>query len=527
MLVELAVQDLGVIERLSLVLGPGMTAVTGETGAGKTLVVTAIDLLVGGRADAAMVATGRAEAVVEGRFDDAGTEIVVRRVVPADGRSRAYIDGRLATVGELAELGAHLVDLHGQHAHQSLLRTSVQRDALDRFGGIDLAPRAALRAERAEIDASLDALGGDERARARELDLLRFQVAELDEAALDPGEDAALDAEETLLGDAAAHRQAAARAAELLGGDDGVGTQLGLARAALAGRAPFETAEARLQGLAAEVADVARDLYGAAEQIVDDPERLEAIRVRRQLIHDLQRKYGATVEDVLAFRDSAAERLAELESHDARAAALDERRRALTDELRRADEVIGAARREAGPRMAADAQAFLAGLALPDGVLSVALDPERVDEVELLFSANPGNPARPLRKVASGGELARVMLALRLVLTAGPDTLVFDEVDAGIGGSAALAVGRSLAALGADHQVLVVTHLPQVAAYADAQVAVTKTRGKGTSTTTAAVLDPQERIHELSRMLAGTADSDAANDAAAELVATAASERGR
>src|SRR5690606_18064257 len=164
MLSELAVHDLGVIEELSLVLGPGMTAVTGETGAGKTLVVTAIDLLVGGRADAAMVAPGRPEAVVEGRFDDGGREVVVRRVVPADGRSRAYIDGRLATVGELAELGTRLVDLHGQHAHQSLLRTAAQRDALDAYGGVDLGPRERLRAERAEVARALADLGGDERA---------------------------------------------------------------------------------------------------------------------------------------------------------------------------------------------------------------------------------------------------------------------------------------------------------------------------------------------------------------------------
>jgi DNA repair protein RecN (Recombination protein N) len=528
MLVELAVQDLGVIERLSLVLGPGMTAVTGETGAGKTLVVTAIDLLVGGRADAGMVATGADEAVVEGRFEDQGAEIVVRRVVPAEGRSRAYIDGRLATVGELAELGARLVDLHGQHAHQSLLRTSVQRDALDRFGDIDLAPRAALRAEQAEIEAALQALGGDERARAREIDLLRFQVTELDAAGLQAGEDEALDAEETLLADATSHREAAGVAAEVLAGDEGVETLLGMARAALAGRTPFEPIEQRLKVVSAEVADLARELHTAAEQIADDPERLAEIRVRRQLIHDLRRKYGSTIDEIAAFRDEAAGRLAELESHDARAAELDRRLRAVLRDLRAADAAIGEARQAAAPQLATRAETYLRGLALPDGRLSVALDPARVDEVELLFTANPGSPMRPLRKVASGGELARVMLALRLVLTAGPETLVFDEVDAGIGGSAALAVGRSLAELGGAHQVLVVTHLPQVAAYADAQVAVTKSTARGgATTTTAALLGEHERILELSRMLAGTAESDTANEAAAELVATATAERGR
>ena len=265
----------------------------------------------------------------------------MRRVVPADGRSRAYIDGRLATVGELAELGARLVDLHGQHAHQSLLRTSVQRDALDRFGAVDLAPRAALRAEQSEIEAALQALGGDERARAREIDLLRFQVGELDDAALQDGEDESLDAEETLLGDATAHREAAGAAAEVLAGEEGVETLLGMARAALAGRAPFESVEARLKAVTAEVTDLARELHAAVEQIADDPERLAEIRVRRQLIHDLQRKYGSTVEEVRAFRDEAAERLAELESHDARAVELDRRLRVVQRDLREADAAVG------------------------------------------------------------------------------------------------------------------------------------------------------------------------------------------
>src|SRR3954470_22408620 len=215
MLVELAVRDLGVISELRLVLGSGMTALTGETGAGKTLVVEALDLLLGGRADGSLVRAGRPEATVEGRFEADGGEVGVARTVPAEGRSRAYLNGRMATVSELAAVGARLVDLHGQHAHQSLLAPAVQRDALDRFAGIDLGPLESARGQVAEVDRQLAALGGDSGARAREIDLLRFQLDEIRAAGVsDPAEDDALDAEEDSLGDAVAHREAAQAAAE-------------------------------------------------------------------------------------------------------------------------------------------------------------------------------------------------------------------------------------------------------------------------------------------------------------------------
>jgi DNA repair protein RecN (Recombination protein N) len=529
MLLELAVTDLGVIDELALVLGPGMTAVTGETGAGKTLVVTAIDLLVGGRADALLVAPGRAEAVVEGRFVDPATdeEIVVRRVVPADGRSRAYIDGRLATAGELAEVGARFVDLHGQHAHQSLLASAAQRDALDAAGGIDLGTRRQLREERDELVRQRDALGGDEQARAREVDLLRYQVEELARAALVEDEDTVLEAEEAALADASAHIEAALRAAGALDADEGAEALVGEARAALGERAPFAGIVDRLRTVAAELADLSHELRQLGESITDDPERLAAVQARRQTIHELSRKYGPTVDDVLAYAAESEQRLADLEQRDERAQALDaslaEVEGALADEAAR----IGDQRRDAAPLLARRAVAHLRDLALPQGRLDVEVGPDAGDAVEFLFAADPGGPLRPLRRVASGGELARVMLALRLVLTAGPDTLVFDEVDAGIGGTAALAVGRSLAALGTDHQVLVVTHLPQVAAYADAQVAVSKQARRGRTRTEARLVDGEERVVELSRMLSGSPGSDSAQEHAAELIASAAAERGR
>jgi DNA repair protein RecN (Recombination protein N) len=547
MLVELAVRDLGVIAELRLVLGRGMAAVTGETGAGKTMVVDAIELLVGGRADPTLVRTGAAEAWVEGRFvrggsshddPDAPDEVVITRAVPRSGRSRAYVDGRLATAGELADLGARLVDLHGQHAHQSLLHPAAQRDALDRFAEIDLAPLRAARVAVHDLVDELARLGGDERARERELDLVRYQVDEIDAASLTgPDEDAELEAEEDVLADAAAHRDAAVAAGTALTGDgelaaaDGPSSAadgVGVAVAAIAGRAPFADAEGRLRALAAELADIAAEVRSAGEAIDEDPERLEAVRQRRQLLHDLRRKYGETLGEVIAEGDRLRARLAELEGHDARAAQLDgELTEARAAEATEAA-AVATARRAAAPALAARIQANLTELAMPKAVVEVAVEGDDPgDDVEVRLAANPGTPPLPLAKVASGGELARTMLALRLVLTDAPPVLVFDEVDAGIGGAAAVAVGRALARLGHEHQVLVVTHLPQVAAFADAQVRVAKQSDDATTVSSAALLDDDERVVELSRMLSGQPDSDAARTHAAELLATAAGERGR
>jgi DNA repair protein RecN (Recombination protein N) len=546
-LVELAVRDLGVIAELRLVLGPGMTVVTGETGAGKTMVVDAIELLVGGRADPALVRTGAEEAWVEGRFVRGGTahdtadapdEVVIARAIPRSGRSRAYIDGRLATVTELAALGALLVDLHGQHAHQSLLHPAAQRGSLDRFAGVDLAPLRSSRVAVHDLLDELGRLGGDERARARELDLVRYQVDEIEAAAIaGPDEDDELEAQEDALADAAAHREAAAAAVAALSGDgddaalDGTASAsgaVGMALAAVTGRRPFGPAEERLRAVAAEVVDLAAELRSGGEAIDEDPERLEQVRARRQLLRELRRKYGETLADVMAEGDRLRERLAELEGHDKRAAELDA-------ELARAREVeaaaaaeVAAARRVAAPELAARIQQNLAELAMPNAVVAIEVRGDGpADDVEALLAANPGTPPLPLAKVASGGELARTMLALRLVLTDAPPTLVFDEVDAGIGGAAAVAVGRALARLAHEHQVLVVTHLPQVAAYADAQVRVAKQSDDAATVSHASLLDRSERVIELSRMLSGQPDSDAARVHAAELLASAAGERGR
>jgi DNA repair protein RecN (Recombination protein N) len=524
-LVELAVRDLGVIADLRLMLSKGMSVLTGETGAGKTMVVDAIELLVGGRADPVLVRAGADEAWVEGRFvsgDD--EEVVLARAIPRNGRSRAYVDGRLATVSGLAEVGARLVDLHGQHAHQSLLGGAAQRTALDRFGDVDLAPLQAARDEVRRISTELAGLGGDERARAREIDLLRYQVAELDAAGLtDADEDERLAEEEEVLADATAHREAAAVAVAALSDEGGASDPLGAAIASVAGRQPFATLEGRLRALSAEVADVAVELRSTAEAIDEDPGRLAALRERRQMLFDLRRKYGDSLAEVLDEAERLRARLDELEDHDRRAAALDAELAAARQNEAAVAAVVAAARRAAAPHLATAVEAHLRELAMPRARLEVRVDgPDPADDVVFLLAANPGSDPLPLSKVASGGELARAMLALRLVLTSAPPTLVFDEVDAGIGGSAAVAVGRALAKLGDDHQVLVVTHLPQVAAYADDHVQVAKQSDEHATVSQVSVLDHEQRVIELSRMLSGQPDSATARRHAEELLLTAA-----
>ncbi len=520
MLVELAVRDLGVIEELSLVLGAGMTAVTGETGAGKTLVVDAIELLVGGRADGGSVRHGASEAVVEGRFLDGEEEVVVRRVVQREGRSRAYVDGRLATVGELAERGRDLVDLHGQHAHQSLLAAAAQRAALDRYAAIDLAPLHHCRVELAELEAALEGLGGDDRARARQLDLLRFQVEELDAARIEgPDEDERLEQEEDRLADAVGHQEGGLEASEAIGGEDGALDQIAAALAAVEDRSPYGAIADRLRSVSAELSDISGELRALREAIEDDPERLAAVRERRALLHDLRRKYGETLAEVIAYRAQVGSEVEAIEGRDARALQLQAEIVAARAALAAASHEVGEARRRAAPGLAEAVTANLAELAMPRARLTIDVGHEDPgDDVVFGLAANPGSPPAPLAKVASGGELARAMLALRLVLTTAPGTLVFDEVDAGIGGTAAISVGTALARLGSDHQVLVVTHLAQVAAAADHQVVVAKDVTRNRTLTSVGVVSGDERVAELARMLSGTPGSPAALQHAAELL---------
>ncbi len=365
-------------------------------------------------------------------------------------------------------------------------------------------------------------MGGDERTRAREIDLLRYQLAEIDAAAIeDSGADARLAAEEELLADAEAHQAALASAYDSL--TDGATDAVGDAITQLTGREPFAALEARLRALQSEITDAAHDVRETSESIVADPNRLNEVQTRRAQLRELMRKYGPTLDDVEAFARESRARLDELEQYETRAAALEaEQADAERTAVKHATTLSNARRKAAAP-LAAAVTAHLAELAMPNASFAVELEPSEmtddgVDDVTFTLAPNPGEPPRPLAKAASGGELARTMLALRLVLSEAPPTLVFDEVDAGIGGEAGTAVGRALASLGAQHQVLVVTHLAQVAASATGHVCVTKAEAKGRTIAHAELLLDDARVNEISRMLAGDDASAHARRHAKELL---------
>ncbi len=523
MLSELHIENMGIITDLTLRFGRGVTALTGETGAGKTMLIEAISLLLGERADAGIVRPGATESRVEGRFVDGDIEVIVARTVPVDGRSRAYVNGRLATAGNLAEIGERFVDLHGQNSHQSLLSVGSQRAALDRFAGVDLAELTASRKRTSALLDALAQLGGDERTRAREIDLLRFQFDEIETARiLDRDEEQRLEAEEDLLAGAAAFREAAGRAVMLLADDDAVLDQLRSSLSVLTGKSPFLAASERLRAVAAELDDVVSDLRSASETIDENPERLDAIRIRRHRLREIRRKYGDTLEAVVAEGNRLASQLEQLVRHEERVVELQhdiDAERATEDMVARG---IAALRAKFAPKLGRSVQENLQQLALPHAQLKVEVAGSGpADDVTFLFQANPGEVLAPLAKIASGGELARTMLALRLVLSDAPPTLVFDEVDAGIGGEAALAVGRALAKLGRSHQVFVVTHLAQVAAFATNHIVVQKRTTGHRTVATAASVSGDERTRELSRMLSGLTGSASANLHAEELLATA------
>ncbi len=573
MLEELRIGSLGVIEESVLELGPGFTAITGETGAGKTMVVTALGLLLGGRADSGAVRTGARSARVEGlvrvpdgaagaalvsRVEDAGGEVeddrvVLARQISAEGRSRAFAGGASVPVSALATLADPLVAVHGQSDQHRLLQSAAQRDALDSFAGaktLRLRERyAACYRRLRETETELAAVVETARERAREADLLRFGLAEVEAVDPQPGEDAGLAAEESRLGFADTLRTAAGQARECLSAEDGGPDALGLvstARKLLDGVRDHDPEAAGLADRLAEVSyllsDTAADLSSYASSVDTDPARLAAVSERRAALVALTRKYGETVDEVLAWAQTSSQRLLELEGTDGRIAQLRETRDALRADLAEVGAGLSAERAKAATRLGRVVTAELASLAMPHAELVVAVrqadDPEHgltvgdrvlrftssgLDEVELLLAANKGADPRPLGKGASGGELSRVMLGVEVALAATDPvpTFVFDEVDAGVGGKAAVEVGRRLALLARHAQVLVVTHLPQVAAFADRHVVVVKSDDGTVTTSGLTVLDDESRVKELSRMLAGLEDSETALAHAQELLATA------
>jgi DNA repair protein RecN (Recombination protein N) len=621
MLEEVRITGLGVIDDAVLELSPGFNVVTGETGAGKTMVVSGLGLLFGGRADPARVRPGAERANVEGRLsvdadgavarqvneaggdlDDDGGTLILSRSVSAEGRSRAYAGGRSVPVSLLTYLADDLVAVHGQSDQQQLLKPGRQREALDRFAGADLAKlltvyQRAYHRHR-EVRDELDELTTRARERQREAEDLRLGLAEIEQTEPSEGEDIELLAEEQRLSHADALHTAATSAHEALLGDPSSGsydtpdavTLLGIARQALEAASHHDAALAALGTRVSEaaylVSDAAADLASYAQSVEADPVRLAAVQERRAELGRLIRKFGEAaatlrggtpaagetadgapetaaaagpdeaaapeaadpdgtpaaqeqagpavgVAAVLLWAKRASARLMELEGDDDRIAGLAEEEAALAAEVGELSGQLTAARTEAAERFAADVTAELTALAMPHARVTVAVTPLRepgpygADDIEVRLTAHPGAPALPLHKGASGGELSRVMLAIEVVF-AGADpvpTFVFDEVDAGVGGKAAVEVGRRLARLASRAQVIVVTHLPQVAAFADTHLMVERADDGSVTRSGVARLDTGGRVRELSRMLAGLEDSEFGRAHAEELLAAAAAER--
>ncbi len=558
MLDELQIRDLGVIEDVALELSPGLTVVTGETGAGKTMLVTALQLLLGARADQSLVRAGTAGALVEAVFSPpppeadqwlaAGDDVlVVARELPADGRSKARISGRLAPVSALTELLGRSVEVHAQHEHVRLSRPDVQRRLLDRYAGDPHARslatyRAAFAAWR-ELADRRERLVSDARERARELDRLRFEVAEVDAAELRPDRDATLEQRLEVLASAEELQAAAATAAASLG-SDGAGEALGVALDALRRPRVDDPALAalveRTVALIAEATDLGHEARAYGEAIEADPGELAALQERIALVAGLQRKYGADVAAVLAYADEARARLEALERDEADAGALDERVDAAWEALTSAAADVTRGRRSAAERLSEVVDGHLAELAMPHARLRIAVEPldegaptaDGADRIAFLLAANPGEPERPIAQAASGGERSRVSLAIEVALADVDDAqvLVFDEVDAGIGGATAMAVGEKLARLAAGidgprRQVLCVTHLAQLAAYADVHHVVEKGVAGGRTVTTTRRVADDDRAAELARMLGGDADARAGLEHARELLDTARTRR--
>ncbi len=556
MIEEMRLRDLGVIAEATLPIGPGFTAITGETGAGKTMVVTGLGLLLGQRADSGAVRAGAPQATVDGvwivpeegpvadRVREAGgdveplgdgrAELFVGRSISSEGRGRASVGGRAAPAGVLADLADHLVVVHGQSDQLRLRSAAAQRDALDRFGGGPVqeardAYRLAYEQWRA-IDRELAELTGDRDARAREAEELRAQLDEIEQAAPQPGEDAELAARAERLANAEELRLAAASAHDALSGDGeapDAGSLLADARRALE-----RVHDPLLQELAEQVADLgyrAADIAAALAGYLADldetgPHELAAVEERRAVLASLVRAHG-TLDAALVLLDSGSARLAELDDDGDRIERLSQERDAAAVRLDEAAAVLTAARTEAAGRLGDAVTAELRALAMPDARLQVAVTPGAEsawgrDDVAILLAPHPGAEPRPVSRGASGGELSRVMLAIEVVIAAVDPvpTFVFDEVDAGIGGAAAIEVGRRLARLAESSQVIAVTHLAQVAAFATNHLTVVKANDGSVTASDVRRLDGAEREAEMARLLSGMPDSDAALSHARELL---------
>nr|BFE66614.1 DNA repair protein RecN [Dactylosporangium thailandense] len=579
MLEELRITGLGVIEDATLPLGPGLTVITGETGAGKTMVVTSLNLLFGGRADAGRVRAdpGRAtvdgrltlpahvRAAVESRIADAGAEVdddgtlLMSRTLTAEGRSRAHVGGRTVPVSLLSEVGERVFALHGQSDQLRLLRPAEQRASLDRYAGPEheklLGRFAELYNRWRAVEDDLADRRANARQRSQEAELLKLGLDEITRVDPQPGEDELLREEAQRLEHVEGLRSAAQLAHVAMSGTGDGGDEvadvlslIATARRTLEAQAGVDRVlgelAARLDEVATLAGDVSTELGTYLASLDADPGRLEEVYERRAALRALTRKYAEDVDGVVAWADRARTRLGELDTSDELLEELDRERQRLHGEVAEVAAVLSAARHEAAGRFAADVTVELAGLAMPHARIEVVVGPkpagsgpsiataagtdsgvgpDGADDIELRLLPHPGAPSQPLQKGASGGELSRVMLAIEVVFAGvgGPPTLVFDEVDSGVGGTAAVEIGKRLARLARDHQVLVVTHLPQVAAFADRHLVVAKDTGGAVTTSGVTVVEHTDRARELARMLAGLPNSDLGIAHAEELLSVA------
>lgn len=560
MIDEISIRDLGVIGEARLPLGPGFTALTGETGAGKTMVVTALGLLLGARGDAGVVRSGADRALVEGRWivDPAGAaaerardagaeldddELILARTVSAEGRSRAVVGGRSAPVGVLGELGEQLVVVHGQSDQVRLKSSTAQREALDRFAGAELA--AALAEYRTaftawnDARAELDRLTSARDERAREADELRAAIAEIEQLAPQRGEDVELADRAERLGNLEDLRLAAAQAHELLSSEslDEARDAIGLIDAARRSVERVSAHDAQLGPIVEQLAaagyavtEAATELSGYLASLETDGGReLETVNERRAALTDLARRFGPSLNDVVELLDTGSARLLELDQDDDRIFSLAEEVERGASTVEALADRVTALRQAAAARLANAVTAELAALAMPDARLTVAIDARDEltasgrDQVSLLLQPHAGAEPRPLGKGASGGELSRVMLALEVVIaeTDPVPTFVFDEVDAGVGGASAIEIGRRLAKLAQSAQVIVVTHLAQVAAFATNHLTVVKGRDGTVTASSVTQLEGEARVAEMARLLSGLADSDTGLEHARELLSEA------
>jgi len=561
MLTTLRIKNLALVTDLTLELRPGCNVITGETGAGKSIILGALNLVLGERADRSLIRTGEESCSVEAVLDvrrlrprsgaqplkafleENGLEpcedhqLVLKRTFTAAGTNRQFINGSPTTLATLASLGEWLVDMHGPHDHQSLLHPARQLAILDAFGGLE-ADRAAfgelVRGRRA-LETEKAALIVDEKTYAQQLDLLRHQVQEISAARLQPGEDERVEADFHRASNAAKLLQLSQATLDVLSeSDTSLLTQAGAAGRLLAELQRVDPGAAHLVELHAQATELLRELQSAVSHYADkvevDPARLAELEERLNLLHTLKRKYGATLAEVTAFGAEAQTRLASLEARDAELARLQAALEKSDAELQNAGKKLSAARRKIIPQLAKAVARQLGDLGFKQSKFDVAISPTAsapgqvikesgLDEVEFQFAPNPGEPAKPLRAIASSGEMARVMLALKTVLAAEDDipVLVFDEVDANVGGETAHAVGQKMRQIATQRQVLCITHLPQVASAADAHYVVSKQVRNGRTISEITLLDRPARVTELARMLGG--QSDAARQHAEALLA--------